>query len=295
MGNIYLKFFILLLILSVISGCLTLESKYESENVYKIFKDSKKPESILKIKIDKEGKKTGELYSKIISPAVITGDVIEDQTGDINFMVNSIKYLSNWVNGWTQGENIASGNFIFYKENNELRVEIKEEFEIWDIIKGEIRYKEEYFRNEDGLKMVKTRMMRVNTVINFLKKQEFVEFPVFFGHATLNTAYGKSFKKITQPFLFPETIDIDKLKRKKQFPVDYDIPISKKGDLEFSEGFFWRKSYTEKFFPENLWRSRNSASIWRDYEEAIHLFYMCYNMDYYFNNVLKDASFIRIK
>lgn len=295
MERIFFKIFIFLIIILIIPCCLTLKSKYKSEMVYKIFNTSKKPESVFKIKIDEEGNKIGELTSQLISPAVIIGDVIEDQSGDINFMINSIKFISNWANGWTQGESIASGNFIFYKENNELKVEIKEEFEIWDVIKGEIRYDIEYYRGEDGLEKVKNRMTRISAVIAFLKRQEFIHLPEFFGHATKKSVYGDSFKKITQPFLFPETIDIDKLKRKKQFPVEYDIPVGLKGDIVFKEGFFWRKSYTEKFFPEKLWQSRNSASIWRDYEEAIHLFYMLYNMDYYFNNVIKDASFTRIK
>ena len=295
MRNIYLKFFTILYVILIIIGCSTLKAKFESERKYKIFKSSKKPESVFKIKIDKEGNVLGELRSKLISPAVIIGDVIEDQTGDINFIINSVKYLSNWSNGWTEGLSAASGNFVFSKKDTELRVQIKEEFEIWDVIKGEVRYDTEYYRGEDGLKKVKNRMLRIISVVDFLKKQDFIEFPEFFGHARLNSTYSRSFKKITQPFLFPETIDIDKLKRKNQLPVNYDIPIGLKGDLIFKEGFFWRKSYTEKFFPEYLWQLRNSASIWRDYEEAIHLFYMLYNMDYYFNNVLQDASFVRIK
>lgn len=291
----YLILFIISMILFIIPGCLVLESKYGSERVYKIIKGSKISESTLKIKINRDGEKIGELRSKLISPAVIIGDIIEDQTGDINFVVHSIKYLSNWSNGWTEGESSASGNFMFYKENNSFKVKINEDFEIWEVINGEIRYKDNYYKDEAGYKKVKSRMLRVTSLIDYLKTQEYVDFPDFFGHARLKTSYGKSFKKITQPFLFPETIDIDKLKRKNQLPVDYDIPVGLKGDLVFSEGFFWRKSYTEKFFPDYLWQSRNSASIWRDYEEAIHLFFMIYNIDYYFNNVLKNASFIRVK
>lgn len=293
--NLFIKIIVFFLVVLIISGCSTLEAKYDSETAYEIFKDSKKTESILKVKIDKKGNKFGELSSKLISPAVIIGEVIEDQTGDINFIINSIKYLSNWPNGWTQGESEASGIIIFNKEDKGWGVNIKEDFEIWEATKGEIRYYDEYYRKESGLKKVNNRMKRINAVIEFLKKQEFVELPEFFGHVKFNSAYGKSLKNTIRPFLFPETMGIDKLKRKNLFPVDYNIPIMQKGDLIFKSGIFWRKSYTDSFFPDYLRELRNSGTLWRDYEEAIHLFYMLYNMDYYFKNVLQDASFIKVK
>ncbi len=295
MKSIFFTIFVTLLFVSIIAGCTTLKAKYDSETTYKIFKDSKKSESIFKVKIDKKGNKYGELRSQLISPGVIIGEVIEDQTDDIIFNINSIKYLSNWPNGWTQGESEASGIIVLNKDENGWKVNIKENFEIWEVIKGEIRYNDNYYRRESGLKKVKNRMKRINAAVEFLKNQDFVEYPEFFGHVKFNTAYGKSVKKAIQPFLFPETIGFGKLKSKNQLPVNYQIPLKQKDDLAIGAGFIWRKSYTDAFFPDYLRELRNTGTLWRDFEEAMHLFYMLFNIDYYFKTVLQDASFIKSK
>lgn len=295
MKNIFLKIIVFFLFFSISIGCTTLKAKYDSEITYKIFRDSKKPESVIKIKIDKKGDKIGELSSQLISPAVIIGEIIEDQTGDITFIINSMKYLSNWANGWTQGESEASGIIIFNKIDSEYKIIIKEDFEIWEVKKGEIRYNDNYYRKESGLKKVSNRMKRISGAIEFLKNQDLVEFPEFFGHVRFNSTYGISLKKTIQPFLFPETIGFDKLKRENQLPVNYQIPIKQKDDLAIGAGFVWRKSYTDAFFPDYLRELRNTGALWRDFEESIHLFYMLYNIDYYFKSVLQNASFIKVK
>ncbi len=288
-------FYKILLLFFIFISCSTLKEKYKSERTYKIFKSSKKAESIFKIKIDKNGKLFGVFASSLISPAKIIGDIVEDDNQNITFYITSVRYLSNWPNGWTEGESKASGVIIFSKDENIWKAFLKEEFEILEVISGSIRYREDYYREESGFEKVKNRMNRIIAVIEFLKNQEYVKLPDFFGHAGLNSTYGESFKKTSQPFLFPETIGFDKLKTKNQLLVDYNIPIDQKGDLIIVDGLIWRKSYTDKFFPDILKEGRNSGALWRDYEEAIHLFFMLYNFDYYFENVINDASFVIIK
>lgn len=287
-------FYKILLLLFVLMGCSTLKEKYESERTYKVFKNSTKADSIFKIKIDKNGRIFGVFTSSLISPATIIGDISEDNDQNIIFNITGVKYLSNWPNGWTEGENSASGSILFTKKEDFWKAGIMEDFEILEISKGEVRYHDDYFREEPGLEKVKNRMTRINAVVEFLKNQEHVKLPDFFGHASRDSTYGVSFKKATQSLLFPETIGIDKLKRKNQLLAGYDIPTDEMEDFSIGAGFIWRKSYTDKVFPDYLKEARNSGALWRDYEEAIHLFFMLYNFNYYFMNVINNASFIKI-
>ena len=277
------RFIIITMSFLILLSCATTASRYKSDSVYKIFKNTGKAVLDFRIKRDAKGNEWGELRSPFIDAAVIKGNVVEDATGDIHFKFQSLKYLVNWPNGWTEGESELTGELLFVKEENAFRLKIIENYEIWELLKGEIRYMDEYFRDDrEGRKHVKDRVERVNLVVDFLKQKEF---PEFFWHSKRNTINGESFKKQTQPFLFPETLDIDDLIEKNKLS-GYTIDKNLTDDIIFNNGIFWRKSYTKKAFPENLWDLRDTGSLWRDYEEALDLFFVFYNMDYFFNSVL---------
>ena len=141
------------------------------------------------------------------------------------------------------------GKIISQKNENAWTVKITEPFETWEVIKGEVRYFDDCYRDEKGLKKVKNRMTRIKAINLFLKENNFGE---FFGHIWFKTTYGEPFRKKLKKFLFNKNTE----------------------------------------YPDYLIKLKESGTIRRDFEEAIGLFFMDYNMEYYFNNILEDAIFI---
>ncbi|MCK4798704.1 MAG: hypothetical protein KAT05_15105 [Spirochaetes bacterium] len=242
-----------LLFLFTIFSCATVVKKIESEKKFitkenAVF-ESKKSVSKLTIKENKKGKIWAELSSPFISWSKIIGEIKEDATGDLQFYIESIKYLANWPNGWTSGESEASGKIIFQRTETGWQAKIAEPFETWEVIKGEVRYFDDYYRDDAGLKKVKNRLTRIKAVNLFLKENNFSK---FYGHVWFKTTYGEPFRKSLRKFLFDKNIE----------------------------------------YPEYLIKLKESGTIRRDFEESVGLFFMDYNMEYYFNNILEESSFM---
>lgn len=66
-------------------------------------------------------------------------------------------------------------------------------------------------------------------------------------------------------------------------------------DISLSDDMVFRKSYTKKIFPANLQEVRNSGSMWKDYEEALDIFFVLYNIDYYFDHELNNSIWHKTK
>lgn len=243
---------VIFLMVSLMFGCITVANKIETDENYIINErstfDSKKAISTFVIKNNNKGKIWGELTSPFIHWSKIIGDVTEDKEGNINFDIISIQYLTNWPNGWTSGETEATGSISFDVSADGWQAKINEPFETWEVINGEIRYFDDYYRDEEGLKKVKNRIVRINAVNHFIKESEL---PEFFGHIWFKTPYGEPFKRTIRKFLF---------NRNTQYP-DYLIKLKKSGTIR------------------------------RDFEEAFGLFFMDYNIEYYFNNILDKSYF----
>lgn len=205
-NNYIIKYFTVLTFLVIIlllNGCKTVEKKIESENKF-VFKEdavfeSKKAQSKLIIKKDKKDNKFyGYLTSPFIHWAKIKGPIEEVEEG-YKLNIESFKILTNWPNGWTFGEYEASGIVVFKKGENDYNVEIVEPFELWDLMTGEIRYFDDYYRFEEGLMKVKNRMTRIRLVNKYLKENGF---PEFYGHLYFQSSYGEPFKKSVRLFIF---------------------------------------------------------------------------------------------
>lgn len=248
----YFYTLMILLLLFTILGCATVVKKIESEKKFiakenAVFK-SKKALSKLTFKVNNKGKSLVELTSPFISWSKIKGTISGDTTSDFKFLIESISYLANWPNGWTAGESEASGRIAFRKTDAGWEATVTEPFETWEVIRGEVRYFDDYYRKEKGLKKVKNRLTRINAVNHFFKENNSNE---FFGHIWFKTTYSEPFKKTLRLFLF-----------------DKDTK-----------------------YPDYLIKLKESGTIRRDYEEAVGLFFMDYNMEYYFNNVLDKSYF----
>ena len=267
-----------------LTGCTVVKEQYKSEEYYRLVENSKKAESVISIYAVKDQRR-GELTSALIASAKAAGKIAVGESGSITLNIDSIKYFSNWPNGWTEGENEATGKILFQKENGRWKASVIEKFEIWDVQSGSIRYFDDYYRDDYGMTKVSNRMDRVKAVVDFLKTRK--DLPPFFGHTWRKTNYGESFKKQVQKFSFPKFMVMENNFKKLKSKDLTD-------DLSVGEGIIWRKSYTKEIFPKQLHEVRNSGSIYRDFEEAPDLFLMFYNIDYYFDN-LNQKVFKRIK
>jgi hypothetical protein len=247
------------------------------------------------IKKDIKGKKWAEITSPLLYAGIVSADVSSDENSNISLYINSFRYIATWNNGWTSGENEASGEITLTKNENNLAVNIKEPFELWDVTKGGVRYYDDYYVYENGERKVKERTERIKACVNLLKEQKYSPMPEYFRNLFLKLNGEESFRKKTQILLFPETLLINKQYKEKKLPEVYTMPESIKGDIYLAEGFPWRKSYSKAVFPENMREIRDKGSLWRDYEEAGGLFIVFYNMDYYFNKILPNTIFVKSK
>jgi len=248
----YIIIFIILLNTVFFYGC-SVEKKFESVDKFEV-KENIKSERVITKFIIKSSKNRiyGKLKSVFILPANFYGMIEIKQNGDILFYIESVRYITSWANGWTHGENKASGIIKFKRMENENRWKaiVIEEIIIWELTKGEIRYYSDFFQDENGLRKVKNRMDRIKAFIKFIKNQKI--FPDFFGSPWLKTKYSKSFSRIMKKYL---------LNKNNEYPEYLKL----------------------------LWKSK---TIHRDLDEAVELFFMEYNMNYYFNNLLNNSIFI---
>lgn len=272
-------------------GCLSIISKYESNEKYLIYKSSKIPESIFLVKKDKKDKIQAELTSPLLYKTKLIGTINEEKE-KIIFKVEKISFFSNWPNGWTEGEITAYCEIVFKKSEENIKCENVEGVEFFEVISGKIRYFDRYFLDEEGLINVKNRFDRIMELIKFLKKQPFM--PEFFGDLKLKTLYGPSMNECLIPFLFPEK------SIKKTALYNETIKLNEilgKDEKEWILGsdILWNNKYTKKIFPENLAKIRNAGIMWRDYEEASGIIMGFYNLDYYLYSILKKEIFKKVK
>jgi hypothetical protein len=275
------KIYILLILIMFFTGCASVEKQIET-NENKLINDS-----VLKIMINYKGEKWMELSSKMIFPGVIIGAYSVDETGDIIFDINKFKFFTNWSNGWTEGEYSAFGKIVFHKVENGYKCKIIDKFELGDIELGRVRYFDAFVSDDRGLQSVRNRLDRIIDINSFLRTKGLKE---YYEHAWFDKNKEKtSFKTDTMKILFPELVPTSVLYG-KDVTSDYKVKNIVK-DTNLSETVLWNKLYTEKAIPENLQDIRNSGTMYRDYEESLWLFFMDYNMKYYFEKVLENDIF----
>ncbi len=270
------KFFILLGLTFIFTNCATVLNTYK--NNLKNYGDLVK----IEIKKDKKGE-WFELRSKLIGTIVFSGNFRTDETGDIELYINTMKFLVNWPNGWTEGEANVNAKIKLFKEENYYKCNVEENFEFFEITKGRIRFQDDYYYDEKGLTNVKNRFDRIIAVNQFLKKQP--DFPEFFYTPLFNSKLGLSYNNKVKKLLFPELSPDSIIYKDKEFKV-----TDPSSDLVLAETILWNKKYTDKVFPEELREVRNSGTMLRDYEESLELCFAEYNLNYFFNKFLPEQK-----
>jgi hypothetical protein len=273
------RFFLTLLILFLVTSCATILKKSES-GVKKDFSYS-----ILLLKKHKD-LSWFELSSNLINPAVLKGDYTINENGDIECLIKSLYFFTNWTNGWTEGELEAFGQLLFKKnENDKYSCVIIEEVELLDVKSGSIKFFDDYYYEDRARRNIRNKLDRINSINNFLKEKENISY--FKSLRNNKDKTEKSYIPLTYQLFFPElTLNSPYSNKNSEYKV-----VSVKEDTQLEETILWNKIYTKAIFPENLQPVRDSGSLLRDYEESVELFFMDYNINYYINNILPELTF----
>jgi hypothetical protein len=247
---------ILALAAGIILSCRTTAVKIESIEKFRFSSFiSDKSVTALTLYKDEKGKLSGMITSPFIKGARIEGNIIEGTDDKIILNISRIHLIANWPEGFTKGTAKAIGRITFslLKKNENgkkyYKACVTESFEILEFTDGEIRYFDDFFVHEDGLKKVADRMIRISELLKFIKEKG--NFKEFYGAIYFSTSYGQGFKKELRKFLFDK----------------------------------------KTVYPDYLVKLKESGTIKRDYEEASGLFFIDFNIDYYFNKILNNSEF----
>ena len=185
---------------------------------------------------DKNGTLNAVLSSYLILPAKFTGSLSKDGIGNYSFKIEKIKFLTSWPNGWTEGEYEATGEILFLKSDDKWIVKIKDQIEIWDLLKGEMRYFDKFFRNDIGKKHVHDRLVRIKRVVEFIKRENV--FPDHFEKIWFKSDNEESFKHEIIKYLFDKNTKFPDDLVPVKFPIHL-IKISMKLLNYFSWNTTW--------------------------------------------------------
>ena len=224
----------------------------------------------------------GELKSPYIPGITLHGEIEETEEG-FSFYITKIRMFTNWPQGWTDAYYEASGHIVFQEQNDQWTAETTDTFELWDILKGEIRYYDAYFRGDEGLWKVKNRIDRIRKLNRFFKDE--IGLPLFYPDK-------KGFAQELVPFLFPEAEKTFNGKERKMLFSETNLLYDQsEGERFEGGGLFWNTEYSQNILPEQLIPLRNSGTLWRDFEEASGLIYSLYNLEYIVNDWMEGKIF----
>lgn len=292
MKKLLIIIFGMLLILLVMS-CVTKADNFTSgeHTVFINGKTDKNPQVKILVKdiIEKDKRFQVEIQSSLIPAMSLSGE-IEKFSEKWIIYITGLTFFDNWPNGWISGTYEASGVITVVKRGKQWVCRIDDELEIWDIIEGQIRYYETYYRDFHGLRKVRNRVERLMEISRFLVEDR--KFPGLFGDLKKETFRGPGFTTVITPYLFPERYGFNKLKLEGKLYSGYSgfsetgIPSFKVG-----AGLRWRVDYSSSVFPEYLQELRNSGTLWRDFEEGQRLFLSFYNLPSFFSDVISKSNY----
>ena len=177
------------------------------------------------------------------------------------FQLESVRFLAGSLSGWNEFTLDIIGGGVFTAQNGRGNIQMDSPIEPVSISSGRIRHKSDRFSGEKALSSLRNRYERITILTSWM--QSLSDIPLFDNQT--------AFEKYWKPILLPE------VSPRESRPSEY-----KTFDAEWvrSEEIRWNKTYTENFFPEELWTLRNSGSLLRDWEEAISWIYVIYQWDY---------------
>ena len=221
--------------------------------------------------------KTGEvniLISTDLMPNLILKGPITLNNGE--FILNTLLFLSPGLFGWNEIEQEITGAGKLHITEQGAHLSFTEIPEGLDIRQGRIRQKNTRIVNNQALSALRNRQERIIALTEWMHEQP--------GLPDFTTQ--KEFEKYWKPIILPELV----LPKKR--PHTWS-----KEDASFERGedIKWNTTYTERIFPEELWKVRNTGTLLRDWEETPGWIYMEYSWDKLMENIALERSLLKIK
>jgi len=172
-----------------------------------------------------------------------------------NFFPLSLEYLAGNIHGWNEFTLELLGAGSFNPGENSCRLTIGE-IEPVQITAARIHSYDTRITGAQALTALRNRRERITALVEWMASLD--------GPAVSDKG---RFEKYWKAFLFPETVS------KKKRPEDW----LREGDIyKRADDIKWNTGYTQRVFPEELWPVRDSATLFRDWEEALSWIYMEY-------------------
>ncbi len=266
-----MKFRIVILTI-LLFGCTTIRTPYKMDLI-----NSSQQIKLTIIK-DSSGTLKGELTGTLIYPAFFSGTLNMDASGDMVLSIDNFEYFFNWNGGWTHGKHESGGQVSFKidQSGNIANPKLNNEVFIGDVISGQSRYSDTIYEGTRGQELLKNRVDRINAVNQFLHG---LNLPDFYLYDLFDKDQNISFYNATKHILFPELYSY----LNKDYIVDLNTTF------QIADSIGWNTNYTDALFPDHLKGVRNSGSIFKDYEEALKLFQILYNMETFLNSIEEQS------
>jgi len=180
-----------------------------------------------------------------------------DEQGEFNLV--SLDYLGGSPQGWNEFKLDIAGEGRLLFGDRTATISIRPEIEQIQISFARIKRYDTRLSGNEALTLLRNRHERIRALTEWMNGRENAP-------KEMNV---KDFEKYWKPILFPEIVS----KRKR--PVDWQ---RENDQWARAESVNWNKAYTERLFPEELREIRNSATMLRDWEEALDWIYNEYEL-----------------
>ena len=171
------------------------------------------------------------------------------------FFPVSLVYLAGNLHGWNEYTLglLGAGSLDLGENSGRLQID---EIEPIEITVGRIHRYDTRITGTEALTALRNRRERIIALAEWMIAMD--------GPAGNDI---KEFEKYWKPVLFPEMVS--NRKRPEGWLREGDIFIK-------AEDIRWNTGYTQRIFPEELWPVRDSATLLRDWEEALSWIYLEY-------------------
>ncbi|MCL1818183.1 MAG: hypothetical protein FWG35_04575 [Spirochaetaceae bacterium] len=217
----------------------------------------------------RDGSETLAIYPGVF-PGLRINATPPDSRGSVQLM--TLDFFCSNITGWNEFtlEIIGVGTFRASGGGAFLRLELP--VEAGGIVAGKIRRMETRLTGEEALSALRNRQERITSLCAWMRGQE--------GVPPLRTI--AEFGAYWQPRVLPEMVS----------PRERSATVwTEEGAVwARAEDISWNTSYTQKIFPEELWKVRDSGTLLRDWEEALDWIYFMYRWEDLFAFLATDID-----
>jgi hypothetical protein len=166
------------------------------------------------------------------------------------FSLTALDYLGGNINGWNEYRLLMFGTGSFNLNEQTAVLSISRDIEGIEISAGRIHRFDTRITGNEAVTSLRNRHERILSVVEWMNGRE-------------DAPSGQSlddFEKYWKPLLFPEMVS------KKHQPEAWQ---QEDDQWIRAESIRWNAGYTDRVFPEQLREIRNTATLLRDWEEAL--------------------------